>query len=79
MKIMDRLHQNGGGLSGVSEKTFYCKLKKSMQARSHVRRNSVTSASKHAEVRQIEEDMKKEFTRKTKMSGIHDYTVLGVS
>ena len=50
-----------------------------MQARSHVRRNSVTSASKHSEARQIEEDMKKEFTRKTKMSGINAYTVLGVS
>ena len=61
------------------KKTFYCKLKKGMQARSHVRRNSVTSASKHAEVKQIKEDMKKEFTRKTKVSGINACTVQGVS
>ena len=73
--VRQNLHQNVGGLSGVSKKTFYCKLKKGMQARSHVRRNSVTSASKHAEVKQIKVDMKKEFTRKTKMSGINAYTV----
>ena len=48
-----------------AKQSLYCKLKKSTQARSHVRRNSVTSASKHSEARQIEEDIKKEFTRKT--------------
>ena len=73
------LHQNGRGLSGVSKKSFHCKLKKSTQARSHVRRNSVTFASKHSEARQIEEDMKKEFKRKTKMVGLYAYTVLEVS